>query len=153
MDNTLLGVIIGGALGVIPAICTAWFSSRNDQKQRDHELKLKKYDLVIVPHVNVIMAFCEAIGKCMSMPKRSADSPEEQALYAEYLAAYERAYPYVSEETRKAMESVGDPWDYAVWDKEISHLNACLGSELRNALNDACRPAGRRNQKNMKRNS
>lgn len=142
MDSAIIGIIVGAAVGVLPNIVNAFFAHRESQRQREHEFKLKRFDLIVVPRVNAILTFCECIGKCMSVNDNNLDTENNQALYSDYLSAYERLYPYVSFTTREAMEKIGNPLNADVASSDISDLNACLGNELRNAINDANYPAG-----------
>lgn len=154
MNDTLLGIIIGGAMTMLPTLFNTWLSHRDHQNQRDHELRMKKYDSIIVPNIDTILRFCEALGNCISIKVNSKALTEDQVKWMQnYYSAYERAYPYVSPQTREAMEAVGDPFDNDVTDKEIIQLNTCLGNELRNAIDQAISPTGKRQQKRLDRDS
>lgn len=146
MENTFIGVIIGAICGALPGVLSTFASLRENQQQREHEMRMKQFDLVVVPRINAILGFCESIGKCVSIPRGKITTEEHQAIYADYLVSYERVYPCVSDSTRKAMEILGDPLSCDVCDDCISKLNACLGEELRNIFHDADRPADRRNK-------
>ena len=141
MDNTFLGVIIGAIAGALPGIISAYSSQRDNQRQREHEIRMKEFDLIDTPRINAILNFSESIGKCISIPRGKIDTEEKRATYAEYLVAYERAYPFVSDSTREAMEKLVDPLNCSVDDPDIAVLNACLGNDLRNVFSDAHRPA------------
>ena len=141
MNDTIWGVIIGALIGVVPNVVNAFFAHRESQRQREHEIHLKRFELIEIPRINAILSYCESIGKCLSIPGGKLDTPEKHATYADYLSPYERVYPYVSANTRLAMEQIGDPLNCDVSDKDISHLNSCLGAELRNAVDDTGDPA------------
>ena len=104
---------------------------------------MKPFDLIDAPRINAILSFCESIGRCISIQRGKIDTDEKQALYADFLVAYERAYPFVSDHTRKAMERLADPLNCSVDDRDISELNALLGAELRNSFCDTHAPTNR----------
>lgn len=147
MNDTLLGIVIGGVLTMIPTLYNAWLSRREHQDERTHELRLKRYDLITTPNIDAILNFAEKLGACLSVDKKKTSADDCARLLREYYVAYERLYPYVSLSTRRAMQAIIDPFGFGVDDCDIITLNACLGDELHNALDDAAYPAGESNQK------
>lgn len=147
MNDTILGIVIGGVLTMIPTLYNSWLSRRDHHDQRMHELRLKRYDSIAAPNIDAIMNYAEKLGACISAFKPRSSQTDHADLLREYFTAYERLYPYVSMQTRRAMEAIENPCEFEIGDREIITLNACLGDELSNALDDATYPACERDQK------
>lgn len=145
MNETLLGVLIGGGIAALPVMLTALLNYLDSREKRKHELRIRKFDNIDLVRINALISYNEAIGNCMSIQSRKANPDKAEAAFARYLEACERAYPYVSSETQAAMCAC-DPINGDLTDSDIINLNRLMAVELRNAIDQAVQPSGRRNK-------
>ena len=148
MNDTLLGVLIGGAITAVPTMLASVLSHLDSRENRRHELRIRKFDNIDLVRINALVSYGEAIGNCMSVQSRKGNTEKAEEAYARYLTACERAYPYVSSETQEAMRAC-DPVGGDLVDKDIINLNRLMTIELRNAIDQAANPAGRCNQQQL----
>ena len=62
MNDTILGIVIGGVLTMIPTLYNSWLSRHDHHDQRMHELRLKRYDSIVAPNIDAIMNYAEKLG-------------------------------------------------------------------------------------------
>ena len=145
MNETLLGVLIGGGIAALPVMLTALLNYLDSRERRKHELRIRKFDNIDLIRINTLISYNEAIGNCMSVQSRKSNPEKAEEAYARYLAACERAYPYVSSETQTAMCAC-DPISGDLTDSNILRLNRLMTIELRNAIDQAVQPSNYSNK-------
>ena len=126
MDSSLLGVIIGGCLALLPALASALTSLVNQHIKHAHEIRMKRLEWESESKVDAIHKYSESIGKCI------ADRTDES--YRAYMACFECLSLYVSDETYSAMVNLFDPRTADLDDLSLKIVNDRLRSELRSAI-------------------
>lgn len=134
MDGSLLGVIIGGCIAIVPSLIGSAISLINERHNRQYEERMKRRELECIAKIDALRQYCESLGSCIAVGKDSN-------LYREYMANFERLSLYVSEETYQAMIALDDPHDILPSDHEYIKLSACLRSEMASALSSSDDPA------------
>lgn len=99
MDETLLGVVIGGAISLIPHFITAGATIWNNRQQRKHDLRIRRMDLVDAPRMQALQEFADQFGALMSFGITGSHSVDG------LLAAMQKASLFVSEKTWRAMRA------------------------------------------------
>lgn len=122
MDKTLLGVIIGGVIALLPSLVTAVVSIVNEQQKQRHEKVMKRVDQECTAKITAIQQYSESIGVCIALK-----SPES---YRDYMANFQRLSLYVSNETFQAMLLIDDPRKLYPDDTELVQLSILLRNEL-----------------------
>lgn len=145
MNDALLGALIGASVTLIPTTLNLFLSHRDQHAQREHEMRLKRFDSLILPRINALRDYQKVLGECMLLDAKSPPSPEVNRLLQAYYSAYEIVYPHVSPETQKAMAAIGEPIDRDIYD--ISNLNQLLSSDMHRILDEAADPAPPRRHK------
>ena len=106
MDNTILGVIIGGAIASVPAIAAAWFNFVDSNRKRMHEIDMKRIDTYDHDKSDAILDFSRILGDFAAFDFKTATSDAKEKLRREYSASFERLSLYVSEETVSAISNL-----------------------------------------------
>lgn len=154
MSETLLGIIIGGAIGVVPTLVMVFVEVWKQRCQLKHELAVRRMELLDEPRIKALLEYSQQLGAICSPFSRGDEFSEER-----YLAALERLALYVPTETRKEMLAITpillgelrrgvDKCDYTA-DKlrRIEALNESLRNEMRLTYDEAIKPACRCKQK------
>lgn len=109
------------------------FNSRSERfekkAQREHEIRMRKYETLTLPRVNAILKYCEVLGKCMAV-RLNANPEGLVSLREEYYRASASVYPYVSSETQAAIADLDVPFEYEFSDEQIQIVNARLMLDL-----------------------
>lgn len=122
MDKTLLGVIVGGVIALLPSLVNAIVSIVNEWQKQRHELEMKRVEWECTAKIDAIRQYSESIGVCMA-----TNSPDA---YRDYMANFERLSLYVSDETYQAMLAIDDPRRIDSGDQEVLALSALLRTEM-----------------------
>lgn len=138
MSETLLGIIIGGAIGAVPSLSLAIIEVWKQRQQQKHELELKRLEMIEQPRLDAIREYARYAGAFLS------DMLDDEFSTSRYLSAFERAIMFVSQETKEAMIKASpiilagyltyDRRNITTDDKmlspEVQHLNSCLHREM-----------------------
>lgn len=125
MDNTLLGVIVGGVIALLPSLASVIVSLVNEHRKQQHEMEMKRIEWECSAKIEAIRQYSESIGVCMANQTTHA--------YRDYMANFERLSLYVSEETFKVMIDIGNPSQIDPDDPEMRALTKCLRKEMLSA--------------------
>lgn len=139
MNDTLLGIIIGGAIAIIPNVLTLLADFRKEKLRHTHELRIRRLDLVDAPRMDALREFADQLGALY------ADNLSDIHHIDLFLASMQKASLYVTPETIGAMHAaekiVMQSWDpdavsplsreEILGSPQISHLNECLRREMR----------------------
>ena len=139
VNATLLSVLVGAAVTLLPNLLGQMLQQVNSSAQRKHEMRLKQYDALFVPQIEAIARYREKLGTCMGVASKDLDPHDAQDLLQDYYSAYESVYPYLSSATQALMEALGDPFDWAPSDSDLSELNKHLSDDVHHILNEALR--------------
>lgn len=139
MTETLLGVIIGGSIAVIPALANILLEPYRQRKQFERELTLKQIDLVDTPKHENLREYAYRLGAYL------ANVGTDPKLFSRdrFAAAHARAAALVSPETLRAMNAAY-PIIVAGWpdsdrdmtteeklaSPELNELMRCLQAEM-----------------------
>ena len=99
MPDAILGVIIGGAFGLIPSVLVAVLNYRSRSEDRKHELKVKNLEVYGRNRLDAVTCYLNQFGALFSSFYDAKDFS-----YDKYFAASERAACFVSDETRSSMK-------------------------------------------------
>lgn len=122
MDQTLLGVIVGGSIALLPSLVTAIVGIVNEWQKHRHEMELKRIDQECTAKIEAIQRYSESIGVCIA-----SNSPQS---YRDYMANFERLSLYVSGETLAEMLMLDDPRKLNPDDPDLIKLSVLLRKEL-----------------------
>lgn len=125
MDKTILGVIVGGVIALLPSLATAVVSIVNEHQKQQHEMAMKRIEWECSAKIDAIRQYSESIGACLA-----SNSP---AVYRDYMASFERLSLYVSDETYLAMLKVDDPRTIDPADRDLRALGVLLRAEMLSA--------------------
>lgn len=155
MSDTLLAVLLGGGIAILPNLVLVFMERWKQHSQQKHEIRMKQIELYEVPRQNAINGYMECLGLLM------ADFYHPDDLL-KYFAAYEKAALYVSKETRELMlyanclvkatwMQKGGSGPIFTLSPKIEDLNNVLYEELRLSLDKAEKPSRRRAKENHKK--
>ena len=122
MDKTLLGVIIGGIIALLPSLTSAIVAIVNEQQKQKHEMEMKRVEWERTAKIEAIRQYSDAIGACIA-----SGGPET---YRVYMASLQRLSLYVSEETYQAMLKIDDPRQFDPGDHDLRFLRSLLRAEM-----------------------
>lgn len=139
MTETLLGVIIGGSIAVIPALANILLEPYRQRKQFERELTLKQIDLVDTPKLENLREYAYQLGAYLA----NAGTDPKLFTRDRFAAAHARAAALVSPETLRAMNAAY-PIIVASWpdsdrdmtteeklaSPELNELMRCLQAEM-----------------------
>lgn len=125
MDSTLMGVVVGGVIALLPSLATAVVSIVNERQKQRYEMDLKRVDQECTAKITAIQKYSESIGVCIALK-----SPES---YRDYMACFERLSLYVSSDTFQVMLLVDDPRKLSPDDQYLIKLSILLRRELLSA--------------------
>lgn len=144
MDNTLLSAIIGGAIASVPAIITTTLNFIDSLLKRRHEESLRLTESYDKAKTDALRAYGKSLGRCLLLSHKELSVDQVHTLTQDYFEAYENLFLYVSDDTQKAMISLGDPLGWSVDDHDVVRLNQCLAAEMRSVVNDLPHPGKHR---------
>lgn len=134
MDSSLLGVIIGGCIALVPSAVNAVIAIVNEKSKQKHEITLKRIEWECTAKIDAIQKYSESIGLCIA----KAETPDA---YHQYMTAFERLALYVSEDTYRAMLNIDDPRMINPDDSDLRKLSLLLRDEMRQASALSQKPA------------
>lgn len=134
MSETLLGIIIGGAIGLIPTLTTCILDFRKERMRQRHELRMKKLELYETDRMHALKQYCAALGACLDINTNQYDDESFDKMKSDYNKAFNSVSLFVSRTTYEAMLKVCEPWDKMITEPEIVHLNRCLHAEMESAF-------------------
>lgn len=153
MSDTLIGIIIGGCIGVIPSLLTVFLELIKTRTQRKHELRMRRIELIDSPRIEALLEYSRQLGALLG------DELSEELTFANYNAAFQRASVFAAPDTRSAMQAV-NPLLIKAWRDgtssesldlvslpEFCTLNDCLHREIYSPFADTYDPAGYSYQK------
>lgn len=154
MNDTLLGVLIGGSIGAVPVVLSVLAELWRNRSQRHHEIRMKQIELYEVPRRDALTAFMRYLGKLTADSHHDLEAKENYYCYARLAALY------VSEETRSLMLKASDliikTWNESgsgvttrdiVESEALHELEIAMARELRLAMDELETPARRRKDK------
>ena len=98
-NDTFVGVVIGGLFTALPTILIACMENGRQRRQQKHEIKMKKIQLIYETKIQVLQQYETQAGAMMG------NAFEESYSRGAFMAAHERAIPFVSEATKNAMKA------------------------------------------------
>lgn len=137
MDNSLLSVIIGGCIALVPTIISVCVEPLRQRRQFQREMFLKQIDLVDKPRIEALREYAYQLGAFLA--GYSLDNAFSENTF---MAAQSRASAFVSPETLLAMnaaypvimagwnDSADMPTQAKLESPEIAHLMRCLNAEM-----------------------
>lgn len=102
MNDTLLGIIIGGAIGVVPTLVTLIINVWQERSRQKHAMCMSRIELFEKTRLEAIQTYAKMAGALMS------DSYGTEFGQDKYFSAYQNTCLFVSQKTRKAMLSFND---------------------------------------------
>nr|DAH94489.1 MAG TPA: hypothetical protein [Caudoviricetes sp.] len=158
MDSSLISVIIGGSIALVPTIINIGIDFVKQRQQFQREMILKQIDLVDKPRIEALREYAYQIGAFLSNASIYGDDFSEN----KYIAAQARAAAFVSAKTLKAMNAAypvimagwNDNPDMSTQKKlespQIATLMRCLNTEMTLRPKRYNVPAGSHNKINLK---
>ena len=147
MSETLIGIIIGGCIGLIPSILTVVLEFCKTRAQRRHELRMQRIELIDKSRIEALLEYSRQLGALLG------DELNDELTFANYNAALQRASVFAAADTRAAMQAV-HPLVLAAWNNgtsgneeplssrdEFKRLNECLHREIYSPFEDTDDPA------------
>ena len=132
MSETLLGIIIGGAIGVVPTLVMVFVEVWKQRCQLKHELAMRRMDLIDKPRLEALREYCHQLGAACSPFNRASENSKEN-----YLSALEKAVLYVSPATRDKMIEI-TPAILEEWERPLDKLRFATGKIAKiHELNEA----------------
>lgn len=122
MDKTLLGVIVGGVIALLPSLASTIVAIVNERQKQKHEMEMKRVEWESAAKIEAIRQYSDSIGACIA-----SGNPET---YRVYMANLQRLSLYVSEETYQAMLKIDDPRQLDPGEHDLRNLSALLRAEM-----------------------
>lgn len=122
MDKTLLGVIVGGVIALLPSLASTIVAIVNERQKQKHEIEMKRVEWERAAKIEAIRQYSDSIGSCIV----SGDLDT----YRVYMANLQRLSLYVSEETYQAMLTIDDPRRLSSDEHDLRVLRALLRAEM-----------------------
>jgi hypothetical protein len=139
MSDTILAVIIGGGIGVIPNLVIILIERWKQHSQQKHELHMKQLELYNIPKRDAILCYMKSLGKVLS------NSVHTGEIVDDFFSYHEQAMLFVSDETRELMKElkalVANRWIYQIQEtvkpKDAVTLKNIHESDTLKRLNEA----------------
>lgn len=113
MSDTLLAVLIGGAIGVIPSLVIVMAEYWKMKKIQQHELMMKQFELYESNKISILVDYLERLGSL------NAGSLSANFSFDSFYAAAEKAACFVSEDIRTMIFQANE--FAASWKKGFDH--------------------------------
>lgn len=97
MTETVQGLFIGAAAGLVPSFVTLALELLKERSRRKHELRLKHIDLVETKRLDALLAYSDLVGQFMG------HSMSAEITSSDLMAAHQRFALYASPDTLTAM--------------------------------------------------
>lgn len=136
MSEALLGIIIGGAIGIIPTLATCIIEFKKECLRQRHEFRMKRIELYETDRMRALKEYCNALGACIDIDPAHCDAGSLAKLKSDYNKAFNGATLFVSRVTHEAMLNVCEPWELLIDDPDVVHLNRCLHAEVGSAFDE-----------------
>ena len=102
LSDANLGIILGGAIALVPTVLSGVFHFLQSRSLRRHELALRRIDLVEPRRLDALQQYMDLLGRCLDQHKINGAVTLSNEV-PEFLKAHERALLYVGDETAAAM--------------------------------------------------
>ncbi|MBC8531783.1 hypothetical protein [Gehongia tenuis] len=145
MSDTLIAVLIGAAISIIPTVFISVFQFIGQNRQQEFQIKLERTKIYEASRKEALESFMYHLGAMVS-----DRLPPDKFTPANYFAAAKKACIYVSPDTAKLIETVNklvdgnwnaqNHYTYLLDSNEFIALNQAISYELSVPINDgACR--------------